>query len=79
MAFSSRYIQACQLFNILQILRINNFYGLELAITSEDYKAMSMNAMHSSIQITDQFYSNITDEEIKRRIQAFDNKKPLTA
>lgn len=47
-------------------------YGLAHSTSHADYKAVSMNVMHSSIQITDQFYSNITDEEIKRRISSFD-------
>lgn len=54
-------------------------YGLAHSTSHADYKAVSMNVMHSSIQITDQFYSNITDNEIKRRIQSFGNEKPPTS
>lgn len=46
-------------------------YGLAHSKDHADYKAVSLNVMHSSIQITDQFYSNITDEEVKRRIEEF--------
>jgi integrase len=46
-------------------------YGLARSKSHADYKAVSMNVMHTSIQITDQFYSNITDEEIKKRIEGF--------
>lgn len=31
---------------------------------------MSMNVLHSSMEITDQFYSNLNDAEIKGRIAA---------
>ncbi len=33
--------------------------------TVADFKAVRMNAMHSSIQITDQFFSNIPDREFR--------------
>jgi hypothetical protein len=41
---------------------------LEHAVTIEDYKAISMNLMHSSMEITDQYYSNISDSTIQSRI-----------
>lgn len=36
--------------------------------TIEDFKAISMNATHSSMQITDEFYSNLNDAEVQNRI-----------
>ena len=38
------------------------------AKTIEDYKAISMNAMHSSMKITDEFYSNLSDRDVEIRI-----------
>ena len=38
-------------------------YGQAHSLTQEDYKAVSQNVMHSTTGITDQFYSNINDEE----------------
>jgi hypothetical protein len=32
------------------------------------HKAVSMNAMHSSMTITDEFYSNLNDSEVQNRI-----------
>jgi integrase len=43
-------------------------YGLQNAKDIADFKAVSQNAMHSSMEITDQFYSNQSDSEIKNRI-----------
>jgi integrase len=47
-------------------------FGLSHSKDHADYKAVSMNVMHSSIQITDQFYSNIPDNEIQNRINSFE-------
>jgi len=33
-----------------------------------DYKAISLNVIHSSMEITDQTYSNINDGEVQNRI-----------
>ena len=41
---------------------------MSLAKSITDYKAVSMNVMHSSMEIIDQFYSNLDDAEIKERI-----------
>jgi integrase len=46
-------------------------FGLAHSKDHADYKAVSLNVMHSSIQITDQFYSNIPDSEIQGRISSF--------
>jgi len=43
-------------------------YGTANARTIEDFKAVSMNAMHSSMKITDEFYSNLNDGEVEKRI-----------
>jgi len=43
-------------------------YGSAHAKTIEDYKAVSMNVMHSSMKITDEFYSNLNDGEVQNRI-----------
>ncbi len=40
------------------------------AETIEDFKAVSMNVLHSSMEITDQFYSNLSDADVKTRIDA---------
>ncbi len=45
-------------------------YGSALAKTIEDYKAVSMNVMHSSMKITDEFYSNLNDGEVQNRISS---------
>lgn len=46
-------------------------YGLSRSKNHADYKAVSLNVMHSNIQITDQFYSNIPESEVLERITAF--------
>lgn len=38
-----------------------------------DFKAVSLNAMHSSIKTTDEFYSILKDQEVKNRISALGN------
>lgn len=43
-------------------------YGLAHAKDIADFKAVSMNAMHSSMEITDQFYSVLNDDEVSSRI-----------
>lgn len=43
-------------------------YGLAKSGTIADYKAVSMNVMHETMEITDQTYSNINDDEVKNRI-----------
>ena len=45
-------------------------YGQAHSKTQEDYKAISQNVMHSTTGITDQFYSNIDDEQKKNRIDS---------
>ncbi len=46
-------------------------YGLAHSKNQADFKAVSLNVMHSNIQITDQFYSNISESEVQGRISSF--------
>jgi integrase len=46
----------------------NIHYAMSLCNTIEDYKAVSLNVMHSSMEITDQFYSVLNDDQIHQRI-----------
>jgi hypothetical protein len=48
-------------------------YGLERSNTIADYKAVSLNVMHASMEITDEFYSNLDDVEIQKRISGLSN------
>jgi len=43
-------------------------YGLEHAKDIADFKAVSLNAMHSSMEITDEFYSVLNNDELQNRI-----------
>ena len=43
-------------------------YGLAHSESIAEYKAVSMNVMHSSMEITDQFYSNLNDGEIQTEL-----------
>ena len=56
-------------------------YGLKNAEDIADYKAVSMNVMHSSMSITDQIYSRMKDEDIHTRISnlGVNSKKPLNS
>ena len=45
-------------------------YGLSHAKTIEDYKVISINVMHSSMEITDHFYSVLNDNQVKERISS---------
>ena len=49
-------------------------YGLERSQTIADYKAVSMNVMHSNMEITDQFYSVLNENSVQNRIQNLGNK-----
>jgi hypothetical protein len=46
-------------------------YGLEHAKDIAGFKAISMNALHSSMEITDEFYSNLNDGDVQNRIGSF--------
>ncbi len=43
-------------------------YGIKNADNMADYKAVSMNVMHSNMSITDQIYSRMRDEDVHERI-----------
>jgi len=43
-------------------------YALKQAKTVADYKTISLNVLHASMEITDQFYSNINNGEVQNRI-----------
>jgi len=43
-------------------------YGLAQSKSIADYKAISLNVLHASMEITDQTYSNINDGEVQNRI-----------
>ena len=43
-------------------------YGAARSKTIEDFKAVSRNVMHSSMKITDRFYSVLDDEAVTNRI-----------
>ncbi len=45
-------------------------YGLDRAKNIAGFKAVSMNAMHASMEITDEFYSNLNDGEAQNRISS---------
>lgn len=49
-------------------------FGLNHTESVADFKAVSLNAMHSSMEITDQFYSVLNDSEVKDRIGALGKK-----
>jgi integrase len=49
-------------------------YGLAHSQSIADYKAVSMNLMHSSMEITDEIYSNLNDGEIQNRISGLKKK-----
>ena len=44
-------------------------YGLERAKTMADFKAVSMNVMHTNIQITDQVYSRLSEDEVHIKVE----------
>lgn len=48
-------------------------YGLLRSKNIADYKAVSLNALHSSIQVTDEFYSILRGDEVQNRIEALNN------
>lgn len=45
-------------------------YGLAHSTSFTDFKAVSLNVMHSNTESTDQFYSVLNDSEVKDRIGA---------
>lgn len=49
-------------------------YGLLRSKNIADFKAVSLNAMHSNIKITDQFYSVLDSDEVQDRINSLNKK-----
>ncbi len=49
-------------------------FGMQNAKTIADYKAVSMNVMHSSMDITDNVYSQLGDQDIRNRIGGLNQK-----
>ena len=52
-------------------------YGLANAKTIAQFKAVSENAIHSSMKITDQFYSGLKSSELKDQIASIGKNKAL--
>ena len=50
-------------------------YGLVRSKSIADFKAVSMNVMHSNMEITDEFYSNLNDNEVQNRIGSLGKKE----
>ena len=42
---------------------------MELAKTIGEYKAVSVNVMHSSVKITDQVYSRLSEDEVYIKVE----------
>lgn len=53
-------------------------YGLDHSENIADFKAVSMNAMHANMEITDTFYSVLRDDEVKNRISNLSKKSKPT-
>ena len=51
-------------------------YGLANSKSIADYKAVSMNVMHTSMEITDEIYSNLNDGEVQNRIGSLGKTPP---
>jgi hypothetical protein len=47
---------------------------LEHSDNIADFKAVSMNAMHSNMEVTDTFYSVLKDDDVKKRISNLTKK-----
>lgn len=54
-------------------------FGLRHSTNIEDYKAVSLNVMHSSMKITDEFYSNLNEDEVRERIGGLGDQKSKSA
>jgi len=52
-------------------------YGLKNANTFSEYKAVSQNLSHSSINTTDRIYSILSENDVKERIAGFGNSNPV--
>ncbi len=49
-------------------------YGMKHSSTIEDFKAVSMNVMHEEMSTTDEIYSRLKDDDVRRSIQSLNNK-----
>ncbi len=49
-------------------------YGAAHSKTVADFKAVSMNVMHASMEITDEFYTNLNDGELEKRISSLNKQ-----
>jgi site-specific recombinase XerC len=47
-------------------------FGLERCNDMADFKAVSLNVMHSSVKTTDEFYSVLSDNDVRDKIAALD-------
>jgi site-specific recombinase XerC len=50
-------------------------YGLSNSRTVADYKAVSLNVMHASMDITDEIYSHLDEKEVQLRIEQLGEEK----
>jgi site-specific recombinase XerC len=50
-------------------------YGLALSKTVADFKAVSLNVMHASMEITDEIYSRLDEKEVRIRIEKLGHEK----
>ena len=66
----AKALQQSHLLRAFCYSRCGSYFGLRYANSMADFKAVSLNAMHSSMEITDQFYSVLNDSEVKNRIGA---------
>jgi len=53
-------------------------YGLARSRTIADYKAVSLNVMHASMEITDEIYSRLDEKEVRVRIEQLGQEKSIT-
>ena len=54
-------------------------YGLARSRTIADYKAVSLNAMHASMEITDEIYSRLDNKEVRMRIEQLGEEQKVIA
>jgi integrase len=52
-------------------------YGLEHSKTVADFKAVSLNVMHASMDITDEIYSRLNEKDVQIRIQQLTVEKSI--
>jgi hypothetical protein len=52
-------------------------YGEAQSTTIADYKAVSLNVMHASMEITDEIYSRLDEKEVRIRIEQLGREKKI--